>query len=93
MKEGIKNFIKNITTKQLIIFIVVTFIFDKIWCYWLSNLLLDILPLTTVSEIMLWGDLFWNFGIVLEISYLVAFVWLIIRGFVNLGKKDYKIKN
>lgn len=92
MKEKIKNFIKKVTTKQLIIFITITFVFNKILYYWLGDWLFSILPLTVSGTISLFL-LIENFGRALEFSYFVAFIWLIIKLLTGLRKKDYESVN
>lgn len=92
MKEKIKNFVKNITPRQLIIFIILTFILDKILYYWLGDLLINVFPLSPLEALSL-HEFISNIGIILEFSYIIAFIWLIIISLKNLGKKDYERKN
>ncbi|PIP17177.1 MAG: hypothetical protein COX44_01305 [Candidatus Portnoybacteria bacterium CG23_combo_of_CG06-09_8_20_14_all_37_13] len=93
MKEKIKNFIKGVTAKQLIIFIIVYLVFVNVWDEWLRSWLFDIIPMPRIADIIFWQVLFEKFEIILGTSFFIALIWLIIKGLKRLWKKDYERKN
>jgi len=93
MKEKIKNFIKGVTAKQLIIFIIVYLVFVNVWDEWLRSWLFDIIPMPRIADIIFWQVLFEKFEIILGTSFFIALIWLTIKGLKRLWKKDYERKN